>query len=386
MYTKCVQTARKVVIMHGAYFLYKRQLKQGTVWYFKTYSSDGTLTTGKTTGCKAKTAARAYCDDLLKHGQLYGGSSQQFGVYAAKWFDDGSPWFSDKMEEGTTEHPALSLSTIKQYRQHLEKHIMPYFADYKLHDIKPSDIKHFRTHLIQDKSMSRKTVNNVVAVLRIITDYALADNIMMFDPFRGIRPMKGDDKKRDAFTLEEAENIFRAKWRSDVSRIANLTAALTGMRISEILAINKKNLHEDFIDVTEQMYQGRICPTKTKEQRKIPIPRTLYEFLKPLCNLNDKHFAFGFTTEMTVLRHLNEVLALNGMAEEKKKRLLCVHSWRHFFNTFLLSENVPPVKVAAVIGHSSGSGSMQERYTNWSPDMFPEVYEAQEKLIKLLQL
>jgi hypothetical protein len=63
--------------------------------------------------------------------------------------------------------------------------------------------------------------------------------------------------------------------------------------------------------------------------------------------LDDKYFAFGSTTEMTVLLHFNEVLALKGMSEEKKKRLLCIHSWRHFFNTFLLSDNVPPVKVAA---------------------------------------
>jgi len=73
------------------------------------------------------------------------------------------------------------------------------------------------------------------------------------------------------------------------------------------------------------------------------------------------------------------------MEQARVKRGLCFHSWRHFFNTYLLAENVPPVKVAAVLGHSTGAGSMQERYTNWRPDMFPEVYAAQEKLVKLLK-
>ena len=40
--------------MHGYYFLYKRQLKTGTVYYYKAYRSDGTLSSGKATGCRSK--------------------------------------------------------------------------------------------------------------------------------------------------------------------------------------------------------------------------------------------------------------------------------------------------------------------------------------------
>lgn len=41
-------------------------------------------------------------------------------------------------------------------------------------------------------------------------------------------------------------------------------------------------------------------------------------------------------------------------------------------------------KVRAVMGHSEGKGSMTAVYTDWAPEMFPEVYEAQGKLMTIL--
>ena len=63
-----------------------------------------------------------------------------------------------------------------------------------------------------------------------------------------------------------------------------------------------------------------------------------------------------------------------------KKRKLTVHTNRDFYNTYLLSQNVPEPKVRAVIGHKDSS--MTNLYTYWKPDMFTEVYEAQIKLYK----
>lgn len=366
--------------MHGAYFLYKRNLKKGIIWYYKTYRPDGTLTSGKSTGCKTKSSARAYCDDLLQKGMLDNGSTLLFGTYAGRWFNDGSPWLEDKLSEGTETRPAISASTIISYRQSLEKHILPFFSKSKLCDIKPSNIKHFRTELIQEKGLSRKTVNNIVSVMRIITDYALADNIIMFDPFRGIKPLKIDNDTRDAFTYEEAIKIFHSQWENNRAKNVSLVAALTGMRISEIFAIGKQSLHKDFIDVSQQIYRGVVCPCKTKEKRKVPVPASLYNLLKQELLSSNTEFCFDDVNATLVLRHLNKIMDLLGMSEEKEKRKLCSHSWRHFFNTYLLANNVPEIKVKAVLGHSSGTGSMTERYTNWRPEMFPEIYVLQEKL------
>lgn len=228
-----------------------------------------------------------------------------------------------------------------------------------------------------DKSLSHKTVNTAVATLHIITDTALADNVITFDPLRGIRPLMCDTVRRDAFTLDEAQKISSAQWKADETRIVNIVAACTGLRISEVYSIRRDNLHPEYIDLTDQIYRGKLAPLKTKEARKVPIIPELYKILAPMCF---EGFAFHELDPQRPYIHLRYVLRDLGMEEERKTRRLCFHSWRHFFNTYLLSENVPPVKVAAVLGHSTGAGSMQERYTNWRPDMFPEVYAAQKKL------
>lgn len=311
---------------------------------------------------------------------LDNGSTLLFGTYANHWFDDGSPWLEDKLSEGTETKPAISLSTITSYRLNLEKHILPFFAKFKLCDIKPSNIKHFRTELIQEKELSRKTVNNVIGVMRIITDYALADNIIMFDPFRGIKPLRIENDTRDSFTYKEALKIFHSQWSNENVRVVSLVAALTGMRISEIFAIGKHSLFKNYIDVKQQIYRGILCPCKTKEKRKVPIPVELYQLLCQKISESDTDFCFDDINATLVLRHLNKNLDSLNMTEEKKQRNLCNHSWRHFFNTYLLANNIPEIKVKAVLGHSSGVGSMTDRYTNWRPEMFPEVYVLQEKL------
>jgi integrase len=366
--------------MHGLYFLYRRKLKSGIIWYYKTYRPDGTLTCGRSTGCRTKSSARAYCDDLLQKGLLDNGSTLLFGTYAGKWFNDGSPWLEDKISEGTKDKPSISASTIISYRQALQNHILPFFAKSKMYDIKPSNIKHFRTELIQAKGLSRKTVNNIVGVMRIITDYALADSVIMFDPFRGIKPLRIENDTRDAFTYEEAVKIFNSDWQNDKAKIASLVAAITGMRISEIFAINKQSLYENYIDVKQQLYRGTLCPCKTKEKRKVPIPECLYNLLMKEIKKSGKDFCFEELNATAVLRQLNRILFSLGMEKAKEERQLCNHSWRHFFNTYLLANNVTEIKVKAIMGHSSGKGTMTDRYTNWRPDMFPEVYAIQEQL------
>ena len=172
----------------------------------------------------------------------------------------------DRMATGTAEHPALSESTKVIHRGNLKNHILPYFENKKLQNIKPSDVKHFRTWLMQEQKISPKTVNNVMSTLKIIIDYALADNVILFDPLRSIRAMIVDNQTRDAYTIQETVKIFSAEWMSPVTRLANVTSACTGMRMSEVLSIGKENLHENYIDLTNQIYRGQVCPLRRPEK------------------------------------------------------------------------------------------------------------------------
>ena len=70
-----------------------------------------------------------------------------------------------------------------------------------------------------------------------------------------------------------------------------------------------------------------------------------------------------------------------GMTDDERlKRNLTFHSIRHFFNTYLVSKGIQEIKVKSIMGHSSGKGSMTERYTNFQPYHFQDVVLAQREL------
>ena len=50
------------------------------------------------------------------------------------------------------------------------------------------------------------------------------------------------------------------------------------------------------------------------------------------------------------------------------------------FISYLESKNVSEPKIRAVVGHKDSS--MTDLYTYWTPDMFPEIYAAQEEMIR----
>lgn len=353
------------------YTLYLR----GKVWYYRTYSPEGLRTSGSSTGCASKCRAREYCDQLMKSGFLYQGSCMTFAVYAEHFFDEKSVWMRDRTAGGTIGRPALSESYKTSLRYVNRCYLLPFFGTYKVTDLRPSVTKRFRTWMIQ-KELSNKTINIAVSIFKLITDTAIADGLLLIDPLKSIKPFPTNTKSRDAFTLDEIKSMMPVVWKNSDIGLFTLTAAVTGMRYSEILAIRKDTLLEKFIDVHDQVLHNAFAPLKTHEARKIPIPGKLYSLL--VKNINSDGMVFTSGTNY-YREHFIEDCEISK--KEREKRSLTFHSLRHFFNTYLLSENVPSVKVSAVMGHSTGKGSMQERYTNWRPEMFPEVYDAQCRLI-----
>jgi integrase len=356
------------------YTLYLR----GKVWYYRTYSPEGLRTAGCSTGCTAKCRAREYCERLQKNGFLYQGSSLNFALYAEHFFDDDSTWMRDRAAGGTIDRPAMSESYKTSLRYINRLYLIPFFGAYKVADLRPSITKLFRSWMVK-KGLSNKTINMAVSVFKLITDTAIADGLLLIDPLKTIKPFPTNAKSRDAFTLNEIKSMMPAVWRDSDIGLFTLTAAVTGMRYSEILAIRKETLNETYIDVKDQVLHNAFLPLKTHIARKVPIPEKLYTLLK----VNITEDGMIFTSGSNYYRE--HFIADCGIkSKERKERCLTFHSLRHFFNTYLLSENVSSVKVAAVMGHSTGKGSMQERYTNWRPEMFPEVYDAQYRLIDKL--
>jgi integrase len=368
------------------YTLYWR--KDTGRYYYRTNNPDGTRSTGRSTGEKTKARANDYCHRLIAEGTLWQGTESTFESYIRQnhWFEPDCPYIADRVASGTKEKPGISDSYIKRLRLDLEKYLIPFFGKIKMRKIGPEEIRAFRVWLLDERKLANKTVNNAVNTLHIIMGWALDNNVIYRDPFRGVRQLKTDANPRDAFTPCEARRVLRLKWDEPVIWLYNLTAAVTGMRVCEVGALRDATVMADYLDVKDQ-WKKKIAPVKTKEKRKIPLPGRLRDLL--MSTMGGAGFAFknrsgdAPTHYGLAERHLNARMPPD-VAAQKAERRLSFHSWRHFFNTWLLARNVPPAKVSGVLGHSVGAGSMTDLYAHWQAADFPEVAAAQEALLDIL--
>lgn len=358
--------------------LYRRRSgKDGKEYfYFRTYAPDGHRTAGKSTGCTSLAKARAFCEMLFKKGELFKGSNGKFGSFAEGFFDEGSEWIVD-----ITKRKKISNGYIYNNKLKLKNYVMPYFKDFKLNAITLNDVEKFRDSLME-KNISNGTINNAVTVLKLVVQFAMKKELIERDPFANYTQLNDNENVRDAVTLEEVNVLLSHDWKYRDFNLFIKTAALTGMRISELLGIRRENLKDGYIDLRDQRLRGELVPLKNKKPRIVPICKELQDELEKLDGIKKGTFAFpylapGISTEMKPV--------FTEIEGTRTDRMLTFHSIRHFFNTYMLSKNLNPIKIDAMVGHSKSQSAIQSRYTNFKKEDFAEILDEQTNLLSLLK-
>ena len=358
---------------HEDFTFYRR----GKIWYYKCYDREGNLSCGHSTGCKSRTAAQRFCEELRRQGVIFSQTNKSFKTYAGHFFDAESTYIQYAKASGHEYSP----SYVKKLQSVTRRYLLPAFGEMSLQSITPDDVKRSFSKLKAENRLSNKTLNDILSVFRIIINDATDNGLIYLSPLRGVRPFARNPKPRKAFEIDDAVRILHADFKSEKIRIFILTAALTGMRAGEIMAIRRETLHPAYIEVKDQIQNKTLCPTKTKTARIVPIIPEVHELLNSLA---EKDFAFDGINANEPSNELRKIL-IRLMLEKREAGGYCLHSFRHFCNTQMLSENISPVKVAAVLGHSTGTVSnIQKTYTNFTETDFKEVYEFQKKYFHLL--
>lgn len=76
----------------------------------------------------------------------------------------------------------------------------------------------------------------------------------------------------------------------------------------------------------------------------------LYKLLSERIAQSNDGYVFYDVGATKASDSLRKVMIAN-IPEKYKENRYCFHSWRHFYNTYLLSNDINPIKVAAVLGH-----------------------------------
>lgn len=358
------------------YTLFLRTLQSNKkVYYYQFRDEQGCRSTMRSTGTDNLAKAKRIVNQLYRQGLLKKNNDNiTFYNFSVSFFEDGSPYLNWKKANGTPIKP----ETVASYRKCLSNQLMPFFASKELKQITTDVIKQWVVWCTE--RWSAKTINNAQGVLNIILSSAVEKELILKNPCVNIGKRKIAKKKRVLLTVEELKQIFNAEWTREDAKFAALLTVVTGMRIGEVIALQNAYIHDNFLDV-QFTYSRKfgLGSTKTGISRYVPIP---LGFVKK----TNGRWLFGEDAEKPmqahiVFEHFCKVLSHLGI--DKTQRGITIHSLRNVFISYLQSENISEPKIRAVVGHAETT--MTDLYTYWTPEMFPEVYSAQEKFIKLIK-
>jgi integrase len=378
--------------MHNCFTLFSRVVPSGkTVVYYYAYNEDGKRLGPWTTGLPTKTAARTYCQNLMKNGNLIP-NQNPIGTFAelAKGFWD---WKTSKYLEDRRKRNLLTQAYADKCKRVVEGVLLPHFGNMKLEKIDLDVIEDWFDKMIAEK-YKHTTINGYFGTLRTMLRWAAKKRIIPGgDPLIGIERLLNDRKKIRIITQDEFKALFvndwKKVWDNDLLRYtANKLAACTGIRCSEILGLRGEYVFNDHFFLAGQYDEYGYRPTKTKIKHHIPLTAELVADLRKLMRVNKEGDGYVFSLDGGVTpvcgRHLRNGLhkALKNIGISRKEaaeRGLHLHAWRHFLNTELQKAGLTVQIVQAVTGHKSEQ--MTEYYTHFNPMEFGEVPEVQAALL-----
>jgi integrase len=251
------------------------QPAKGPVWYAKYRLPDGRQVQKRlgpawtdrgrpAAGNFTKRTAEAWLREVLveaRRGTLPGSvrSGATFADAAAEWLRF--------IEEDRERKP----STLRDYRSALKVHLLPAFGDRPLESITDDDIEAWRRSLPRELSnrMKNKLIIQLHGIFRRARSvWKLSANPVALIEKHPIRSSGGIE----VFSPEEVWALVRAA-RDEIDSAIFLTAAFTGLRMGELLALCWRDV--DFggstLRVRQNFAGGQLTTPKSGKVRSVPL-------------------------------------------------------------------------------------------------------------------
>jgi len=260
------------------------------------------------------------------------------------WEWETSPYIKEKLRKS---HGIHKMHCLKQ-KQGIIRFWQPFFKERYLGDITAADIDAFITYM-GDMQLSAARKNVVIKAGTKPLRWAFSKGKIDIDPTRGHILFSGDELKRNILTPILAAAIFRATWKNDRVKNANMLAAVTGMRCGEIQALRFQDLGKDCLYVHASWNkEDDLKPTKNNEKRTVEIPfPDLMNNLITQANQNPwgvspNSYVFWSDTSNDMPIHgtcfldgLRKALTLIGLSEQQASKYM-FHGWRHFYTSYMI--------------------------------------------------
>ena len=230
-----------------------------------------------------------------------------------------------------------TLSKIKEFKNTL-----------RFSEINDDFINRFTRHLKIIRKNKISTVANTLKNFKTYMNLAIRNGIIDKNPFDRIKLIRS---KPDRMFLEEDElrilcDLYKKQSLSvnyQMTLRAYLFGCFTGLRISDIRALNMENIIGNIIVV---------YPFKTRNKKnevvKIPISRFADRLIHDASPFRLYGRIFGLWADQVMNRQLRDIIA-----HAKIKKKLSFHSSRHTFATIFLRRSKNLAVLQKLLGHSN---------------------------------
>jgi integrase len=257
----------------------------------------------------------------------------------------------------------LEPSTLKQYAEHVNLHIVPLIGKTKLSKLARSNVESFRDRLVETRS--RALARKVMISLKSLLSDAQRRGLVAQNTATGAK-VKMDGRHEEKVTIPAKPEIraLLAKANEwpvhEVGRALVVTALFSGIRASEMrgLVWDRVDFDRRVIEVRQRAdYRGKMGSPKSKAgNRDVPLTPMVVNTLRQwrlACPKTEAGLVFP-TRNGGVIRHSGIHRIWHGLLEAAGlPQRYRFHDLRHTAASLLIEQGWQPKKIQEVMGHSS---------------------------------
>lgn len=233
-------------------------------------------------------------------------------------------------------------NTARVFRSWLHNHILPYWGDTPIRDVRPREAEVWLNKL----KLSPKSRSHVRSILRALVDYAMFCDVLAIsrNPIDLVRIRGGVKRMKQPRSLNETEFSVLREHLHQPFRTMACVAVYFGLRVSELLALRWSDVDwlNQTLTIERRIVAQEVDEVKTDGSRRtMPAGRILLEMLKQW--RQETHFAgdgdwiFASPFQLGRLPYTDSGFwrELQRAGKEAGVGSLGTHTFRHTYRSWL---------------------------------------------------
>jgi len=336
---------------------------------------------GKSSEAAALRWAKNELRDMVEREGKRPVSSMSLGDWARPFFGDSCAYLKRRRTEGKS----YSAQYVRTCEDYIGRYIVPdRIADIPLCELRRRDILDWRQRLV-DNQGARRTAQRALQVLKVVLNEAVYNELIEYSPASRVAMPVYEKKERQAISLDSLALLLAPERYTEPRHwLATVTAAFTGMRASEVRALEWPALDFDrrLIYVTQAFKDqtSRLGPPKSGKPRVAPMPEGLATLLLEWKKHAKSRWVFGFS-ENRPLGYKEWHYSVTKAAKAAGCEGATIHYLRHTLNTYLVGAGVDQAIVRASFGWSGVE--IQGNYTHADKFDYSAQARAIDRIIKI---